>query len=168
MCNHSVAHLLQSALREVLGKQVTQAGSYLDDETVRFDFNYDQKISRDQLIEVESKVNEQIKLAEDTMTELMSLEEAKASGAMALFGEKYGTDVRVVTIGNSRELCRGTHDKNTGDIEKFAIAYLESKGSNVYRIEGATRDNIDALLFSTIKPYNDEMIKLINKDKKCK
>ena len=166
MCNHSVAHLLQSALREVLGKQVTQAGSYLDDETVRFDFNYDQKISREQLIEVEKKVNEQIKLAEDTKTELMTLEEAKASGAMALFGEKYGTDVRVVTIGNSRELCGGTHVKNTGDIEKFAIAYLESKGSNVYRIEGATKDNIDALLFSTIKPYNDEMIKLLTKAKK--
>lgn len=166
MCNHSVAHLLQSALREVLGKMVTQAGSYLDDETVRFDFHYDQKISREQLIEVEKKVNEQIQLAEDTKTELMTLEEAKASGAMALFGEKYGTDVRVVTIGNSRELCGGTHVKNTGDIEKFAIAYLESKGSNVYRIEGATRDNIDAALFATIKPYNDEMIKLLTKAKK--
>lgn len=165
-CNHSTGHLLQEALRDVLGKQVIQAGAYMDDNTLRFDFRYDQKITRDDLVMVEKKVNEQILGATDTKTEIMTLDEAKASGAIALFDEKYGDQVRVVTIGNSRELCGGTHVKNTGDIEKFAIASIESKGSNVYRIEGATRDNIDSVLFETIKPYNDEMIKLLVKARK--
>ncbi len=166
MRNHSAAHVLQKALQEVLGDSVHQAGSYIDEENTRFDFHYEGKITKEQLIEVEEKVNEQIKTKVDTKTEILTLEEAKKTGAMALFDEKYGNKVRVVTIGTSKELCGGTHVKNIGEIERFAIVLLESKGSNVYRIVGATGDNIESELFSAIKPYNEEMKKLLLKAKK--
>ncbi len=166
MRNHSAAHLLQKALQEVLGDNVHQAGSYIDEENTRFDFHYEGKISKEQLVDIEAKVNEQIKTKQETKTENLKLEEAKKTGAMALFDEKYGDRVRVVTIGNSKELCGGTHVKNTGDIERFAIVSLESKGSNVYRIVGASADNIERELFNAIKPYNEEMKKLLLKAKK--
>ena len=85
---------------------------------------------------------------------------------MALFDEKYGDKVRVVTIGDSKELCAGTHVKNIGDIERFALASIESKGSNVYRVVGATRNHIESSLFEIIKPYNEEMKKLLSKAKR--
>ncbi len=166
MCNHSAAHVLQKTLREVLGSSVYQAGSYIDEDNVRFDIHYEGKISKEQLIEVEEKVNQRIATKVDTKTDILTLEEAKKTGAMALFDEKYGDKVRVVTIGDSKELCAGTHVKNIGDIERFAIVSIETKGSNVYRIVGATRDNIEPSLFAAIKPYNDEMMKLLNKAKK--
>lgn len=165
-CNHSAAHVLQKTLQEILGSDVYQAGSAIDEENIRFDIHYEGKISKEDLIKIEARVNERIKTKVDTKTEVLSLEEAKKTGAMALFGEKYGSQVRVVTIGDSKELCGGTHVKNIGDIERFAIVSLESKGSNVYRIVGATKDQIEPALFQAIKPYNDEMMKLLLKAKR--
>ncbi len=164
--NHSAAHLLQKSLREVLGNDVHQAGSRVDDKTLRFDFTYDNKISDDEVNKVESLVNERIKTNAPTTTEIMSLDEAVKKGATALFEEKYGDTVRVLTISDSVELCGGTHVKNVSDIERFAIKNIESKGNNVYRIEAATGSNIEKELFDAIKPYNDSMIKLLIKSKK--
>ena len=96
----------------------------------------------------------------------MDIEEAKEMGAMALFGEKYGDKVRVVKFGPSIELCGGTHVSNTGNIRKFAIKSIESKGLNIYRIEAVCDTNLKTEIFSIIKPYNDEMIKLLSKAKK--
>lgn len=166
MCNHSAAHVLQKSLQDVLGESVHQAGSYIDEDNVRFDIHYEGKISKEELIEVEQKVNERIATKVDSKTEILSLEEAKKTGAMALFDEKYGDKVRVVTIGDSKEFCGGTHVKNIGDIERFAIVSIESKGSNVYRLVGATGNQIERALFAAIKPYNDEMMKLLGKAKR--
>ena len=164
--NHSAAHILQKALREVLSENVHQAGSRIDENTLRFDFVFDNKISKEDVIKIEEIVNDKIKHDMTTKTEIMSLEDAKKTGAMALFDEKYGDKVRVVTIYDSIELCGGTHVRNISEIGKFAIKSIETKGSNVYRIEAATADNIDRELFETIKPYNDDMIKLLLKAKK--
>lgn len=159
--NHSSVHLLQYALRTIISDKIHQAGSYVDDKSLRFDFTYTGKLLDDKLIEVENFINDYVKKNITTTTKIMSLEEAKKTGAMALFSEKYGNNVRVVTIGDSKELCGGTHIKNTSEIEAFAIFSSESKGSNVYRIEACTNDSIEDVLLETIKPYNDEKIKLL-------
>ncbi len=161
--NHSSVHLLQYALRTIISDKIHQAGSYVDENSLRFDFTYTGKLLDEKIIEVEDFVNQYVKMNIDSNTEIMSVEEAKESGAMALFSEKYGSSVRVVTIGDSKELCGGTHIKNTSEIEKFAIFSVESKGSNVYRIEACTNDAIEDTLLETIKPYNDEKIKLLMK-----
>lgn len=166
MKNHSAAHLLQKALREVLGSDVYQAGSRIDEHTLRFDFTCEKKISKEDVIKVEEIVNNKIKTDISTKIEIMSLDEAKEKDAIALFDEKYGDMVRVVMIADSIELCSGTHVANVLDIGRFAIKSIESKGSNVYRIEAATSDNIEKELFEAIKPYNDEMIKLLLKARK--
>lgn len=161
--NHSTVHLLQYALRNIISEKIHQAGSRVDDMSLRFDFTYTGKILDEEIIEVENFLNDYIKKNIECTTEVMSIEEAKKTGAMALFTEKYGNEVRVVTIGDSKELCGGTHIKNTNEIEKIAIVYIESKGSNVYRIEAVTNDLIEGTLMGTIKPYNDEKIKLLMK-----
>ncbi len=161
--NHSSVHLLQYALRTIISDKIHQAGSYVDDKSLRFDFTYTGKLLDDKLIEVENFINDYVKKNITTTTEIMSLEEAKKTGATALFSEKYGNNVRVVTIGDSKELCGGTHIKNTSEIEALAIFSSESKGSNVYRIEACTNDSIEDVLLETIKPYNDEKIKLLMK-----
>ncbi len=163
--NHSSVHLLQYALQQVISDRIHQAGSYVDDEGARFDFTYTGKLLDNDLIEVEQQVNDIIQGQYETNTEVMDKEEAKKTGAMALFNEKYGDKVRVVTIADSKELCGGTHVKNTRDIKRFAIKGAESKGSNVYRIEIVTKDKIEKALFEAIKPYNDEMVKLLMKAK---
>ncbi len=164
--DHSATHLLQRALKDVLGEKVNQAGSYLDGYTLRFDFKYTGKITDDDIIKVEDKVNEMIQACYPVETNEMSLEDAKNTGATALFGEKYGDKVRVVKMGESIELCGGTHVTNTGNIRSFAIMSLESKGLNVYRIEAVCDTNLEIELFKIIKPYNDEMILLLKKAKK--
>lgn len=164
-CNHSAAHLLQKSLQEILG-DVYQAGSYIDEDNVRFDFHYEGKISKEQLIQIEELVNQKIKTNIEAKTDILTLEEAKKTGAMALFDEKYGENVRVVTLVDSKEFCGGTHVDNVREIERFAIVSLESKGTNVYRIVGATKEKIESALFKAIKPYNDEMMKLLTKAKK--
>lgn len=164
--NHSATHLLQKALQEVLGSDVHQAGSYVDNERLRFDFKYNDKIKDEDIIKVENLVNEMIKKSYPAEIKEMSMGEAKQMGAMALFSEKYGEKVRVVKFGHSIELCGGTHINNTGNIRSFAIKYFESKGLNLYRIEAVCDTNLETEIFSMIKPYNDEMILLLTKAKK--
>ena len=163
--NHSCVHLLQYALRTLISDKIQQAGSRVDDLSLRFDFTYTGKILDNKVTEVENYINDLAKKNIDSNTDIMSVEDAKKTGAMALFNEKYGNDVRVVSIGDSKELCGGTHVKNTNEIEKFAIVSVESKGSNVYRIEAVTNDAVEDALMDAIKPYNDEKIKLLMKAK---
>ncbi len=163
--NHSSVHLLQLALQKVISPTIKQAGSYVDDDKLRFDFTYSGKIYDETVAKVEDYVNQEIKNANIVSTEIMPLTKAKEIGAMALFSEKYGDMVRVVKMGKSIELCGGTHVNNTKDISKFAIYNIESKGSNTFRIEAATKEKITQALFDVIKPYNDEMIKLLIKAK---
>lgn len=164
-CNHSSVHMLQYALQQCVSSQIRQAGSYVDGDKLRFDFTYSGKMTDDKIIEVENFVNDMIHKGIIISTEIMPIDKAKQIGAMALFNEKYGDVVRVVKIGKSIELCGGTHATNTKDIERFAIYSYESKGSNLYRIEATTDGKIEDTLFNIIKPYNDEMIKLLMKAK---
>lgn len=166
MKNHSAAHLLQKSLQELLGDAVHQAGSKVDEESLRFDFTYQGKLSDELILKVENLVNDKIQRGYETNIEYMNIKEAKEKGAMALFSDKYGSNVRVVTMGPSIELCAGTHVSNTKDINKFAIAIVENKGADTYRIIGATDANIPKVLEEEIKKYNDEMIKLLDKAKK--
>lgn len=163
--NHSATHLLQAALREVLNDNVTQAGSRVDEDSLRFDFVYPGSIEEADLIKIEEVVNEQIQAALETKVEYMDLKEAIRKNAIALFSDKYGKEVRVVTIGNSMELCGGTHVKNTKDIERFAICDLENKGASVYRIVATTRNNIEHVMQQNIHAYNEEMRKALMKAK---
>lgn len=163
--NHSTAHIIQKVLQEVLSSSIHQAGSYVDSQRVRFDFTYTGKITEDQILQIEKLVNEKIDQNNDVLIKEMPLEEAKKIGAMALFTEKYKDIVRVVKIGDSIELCGGTHVKNTVEIGRFAVIKLESKGSNLYRIEGTTGDNIENLIGEVVKHYVDEIKKLLEKAK---
>ncbi|MBQ9328411.1 MAG: alanine--tRNA ligase [Solobacterium sp.] len=138
--NHSSLHMLQSALRSVLGTHVAQAGSYNCPEYGRFDFSHYEKVSDEQLKEIERRVNEMIQADVDVVTEVMSIDEAKQTGAIALFDEKYGDQVRVVTMGDfSKEFCGGTHVANTGNLGVFKIISEESIGSGVRRITSITK-----------------------------
>ena len=145
--NHSSAHLLQAALRQVLGTHVEQAGSYVDEARVRFDFTHLAAMTADEIAEVERLVNENILKAEVAETVVTTPDEAKKMGAMALFGEKYGKTVRVVKIGSSStELCGGTHVSNTGEIGLFKIISESSVAAGVRRIEGTTGLGVLGLL----------------------
>lgn len=166
MKNHSSVHLLQRSLQELLGDSVCQAGSKVDERELRFDFNYQGKLSDELILKVESLVNNRINLGNDTKIEYMSLDEAKRKGAMALFSDKYGDVVRVVTMGDSSELCAGTHVNNTKDIKKFAIVSVDNKGADTYRIMATTDINIGTVLSDEISRYNDMMLKLLDKAKR--
>jgi alanyl-tRNA synthetase len=138
MRNHSVTHLMHKALREVLGPHVQQKGSLVDADKTRFDFSHDKPVSDEDLREVERRVNAEILLNTPTRAQVMPMEEAKKSGAVMLFGEKYGDEVRVLDIGSSREFCGGTHVARTGDIGLFRIYSEGGVAAGIRRIEATT------------------------------
>ena len=141
--NHTATHLLDAALKKVLGDHVNQAGSLVAPDRMRFDFTHFEALTKNELDRIEGMVNAEIFAAKPVVTQIMSIEDAKAAGAVALFGEKYGDVVRVVSAGAedtpfSRELCGGTHARNTADLGLFKIISESSVGSNSRRIEAVT------------------------------
>ncbi len=141
--NHTATHLLDAALKKVLGDHVNQSGSLVAPDRMRFDFTHFEALTKDELDRIEGMVNAEIFAAKPVVTQIMSIEDAKAAGAVALFGEKYGDVVRVVSVGAedtpfSRELCGGTHARNTADLGLFKIISESSVGSNSRRIEAVT------------------------------
>ncbi len=153
--NHSATHLLQKALRTVLGTHVEQAGSMVSEDRLRFDFTHFSALSAEELEKVESLVNEQITSSLTVNTKVMNIEDAKKEGAMALFGEKYASDVRVVSMGDySKELCGGTHVANTGVITVFKILTETGIAAGVRRIEALTGDGVFAYYKELEKELN--------------
>ncbi len=150
--NHSATHLLHAALRNVLGDHVTQKGSLVEADYFRFDFSHNKGLSAEEITKIEDIVNAQINQKSTVKTALMTPDQAIESGAMALFGEKYGDEVRVLTMGTSGtspfsvELCGGTHVTNTGDIEQFKVIKESSVASGIRRIEGKTAQSVDLYL----------------------
>ncbi len=140
--NHSATHLLNQSLRNVLGNHVIQQGSQVTYDRLRFDFNHYQNLTNEEILKIEKMVNKAIHDNYQVNTIETSMSEAKKLGAQAVFGEKYGSVVRLVDMDYSKELCGGTHVSKTGDIEQFAILSIESKGSGIFRIEAATSKHI--------------------------
>lgn len=165
MCNHTAAHLLQAALRNVLGDHVEQAGQMVNDKEVRFDFTHFSALTPEEITKVEQEVNLIIRRAIDVECREMPIEEAKKLGAMALFGEKYGDIVRVVSVGDySREFCGGTHVDNTSKIGMFKIVSESSVAAGVRRIEAVTGQGVMDLLNSSLASIQQaaDVLKLNN------
>ncbi|MFC7297539.1 alanine--tRNA ligase [Herminiimonas aquatilis] len=141
MRNHSVTHIMHKALREVLGDHVQQKGSLVDADKTRFDFAHNAAVTHEQILEIEKRVNAEILANSDTQARVMDIESAQKTGAMMLFGEKYGESVRVLDIGSSRELCGGTHVTRTGDIGLFKVIGESGVAAGVRRIEAITGAN---------------------------
>ncbi|MCF7913116.1 MAG: alanine--tRNA ligase [Candidatus Cloacimonetes bacterium] len=180
MRNHSAAHLLQAALREVLGEHIQQKGSYVNSEHLRFDFAHIQQTSPRELAMVEAIINEKIRACLPITKAVMNITAAREEGALALFGEKYGDIVRVVSMGEfSKELCGGTHLDSTGQIGYFKIISESSIAAGVRRIEAVTGDNAEKLinqaddilseagrlLHSSTADLTDRIMKLIEENK---
>ncbi|MFN3545248.1 MAG: alanine--tRNA ligase [Thiobacillus sp.] len=151
MRNHSVTHLMHKALREVLGAHVQQRGSLVDADKTRFDFVQPTPMTPAQIREVEARVNAEILANTPTQARVMPIEEAQKSGAMMLFGEKYGDEVRVLDIGSSRELCGGTHVARTGDIGAFKILTETGVAAGIRRVEATTGTGVLAYVDETEK-----------------
>lgn len=157
--NHSSVHLLQAALIKVLGSHIAQAGSYVCKDYARFDFTHYEKVSREQLMEVEALVNSYIAAQLPITTEILSIDDAKKTGAIALFDEKYGDNVRVVSMGDiSKEFCGGTHASNTSDLGVFKINYEESIGSGIRRIECCTKQKA----YEGFKDYENHLTAIMD------
>ncbi|HYD97432.1 MAG TPA: alanine--tRNA ligase [Noviherbaspirillum sp.] len=152
--NHSATHLMHKALREVLGSHVQQKGSLVNAERTRFDFAHNGPVTLEQIRKVEALVNAEILANHPTQARVMAIEEAQKVGAMMLFGEKYGNEVRVLDIGSSRELCGGTHVQRTGDIGLFKIVAEGGVAAGVRRIEAVTGDNALAYMQSLESTVN--------------
>jgi alanyl-tRNA synthetase len=152
--NHSVTHLMHKALREVLGGHVQQKGSLVNAERTRFDFAHNAPMSAAQILKVEALVNAEILVNAQTQARVLPIEEAQKSGAMMLFGEKYGDEVRVLDIGSSRELCGGTHVQRTGDIGLFKIVAESGVAAGIRRVEAVTGDHALAYLQSLENTVN--------------
>lgn len=167
MRNHSATHLLQAALIKVLGSHVKQAGSIVTSEKLRFDFTHLQAMTKEEIQQVENLVNDEIRKASAVDANVMSMDAAMKKGAMALFGEKYGDTVRVLTMGNfSTELCGGTHVHNTGDIGLFTILTETSLATGVRRIEATTSET--ALNYLTDRSHILKKIESLVQDKEEK
>ena len=151
MRNHSVTHLMHKALREVLGGHVQQKGSLVDAAKTRFDFSHDKPMTEEQVREVEHRVNAEVLANTPTRAQVLPVEDAKKSGAMMLFGEKYGDEVRVLEIGSSREFCGGTHVARTGDIGLFKITSEGGVAAGIRRIEATTGANALARVDSRLQ-----------------
>lgn len=158
MSNHSATHLLHAALRKVLGAHVTQAGSLVDAQKTRFDFTHNKPLTTEEIKQIEDLVNEQIAQGHDVKVDIMSPKEAQAKGAMALFGEKYGDQVRVLTMGDfSCELCGGTHVKNTSQIRLFKIVSEAGVSAGVRRVEAITGDTAVRYAMNAIAHLDDAL-----------
>lgn len=160
MRHHSATHLMHKALRDVLGAHVQQKGSLVDPDKTRFDFSHNQAVTAEERGEIERLVNVEILRNVATQAQLMSFDDAVAGGAMALFGEKYGDEVRVLDIGNSRELCGGTHVSRTGDIGLFKITSESGVASGIRRIEAVCGDQVLARL-SHLESQMDQLASLV-------
>ncbi|MDX8396720.1 MAG: alanine--tRNA ligase [Mariprofundaceae bacterium] len=159
-CNHTATHLMHSVLRDVLGEHVKQAGSLVNAERLRFDFSHHEPVTAAQKTDIEAKVNAAIWANDAVETNLMTQDEAVASGAMALFGEKYGDEVRVVSAAFSTELCGGTHVSRTGDIGLFRILSETGIAAGVRRIEAVTHNGALQSYVSDSQALNDVAGKL--------
>jgi alanyl-tRNA synthetase len=155
MRNHSVTHLMHKALREVLGAHVQQRGSLVDEDKTRFDFSHDRPMTADELRQVEGRVNAEILGNTPTRARIMPIEEAKGAGAVMLFGEKYGDEVRVLDIGSSREFCGGTHVARTGDIGLFKIYSEGGVAAGIRRVEATTGTGALALVESQLGEFQE-------------
>jgi alanyl-tRNA synthetase len=155
MRNHSVTHLMHKALREVLGAHVQQRGSLVDADKTRFDFSHNKPMSDQELRDVELRVNTEIMQNSPTRAQVMPIEEAKKSGAVMLFGEKYGDEVRVLDIGTSREFCGGTHVARTGDIGVFKIYSEGGVAAGIRRIEATTGVTALAMMNSQLQELHE-------------
>ncbi len=162
MYNHSATHLLFAALREIIGEHVSQQGSNVSSEAMRFDFNNYNNLDDETLLKIEKLVNDKIKDKIPVVVSEQTVEAAKTMGAIAEFGEKYGDKVRVVNMDYTIDLCGGTHVTNTGFIDKFAIASIESKGSGIYRISGHANKAIENIRKQFVG-FHNEMDKLMKK-----
>ncbi len=155
MRNHSVTHIMHKALRDVLGPHVQQKGSLVDTDKTRFDFAHDKPMTGEEIRKVELLVNEQILQNVATKAQVLPIEEARKAGAMMLFGEKYGDEVRVLDIGNSRELCGGTHVSRTGDIGVFKIYSEGGVAAGIRRIEATTGTSALAMMNSQLQELHE-------------
>ena len=166
--NHSSTHLLHASLKKILGSHVSQKGSLVNDKKLRFDFSHHDVISEKNLNKIELLVNKIINQNDTIQTEIQDYQTALNNGAIALFGEKYGDEVRVITMGKdednifSRELCGGTHVKNTGDIKKFKITSQSSVASGIRRLEAVTNIGVDHYKSDLLIKENEKNIQIEN------